>query len=278
MEWLIEITCAAHLTAYVDSPWSSRGGIMLVSRAEGMKTTVLTVLEHYHPAALVMSDITVKGLSRVRDELAYNATRTLVFLDMHKIYERHLSTALNVEGALRAMADEGFSSLAFEDQSVNRLRATGLIVGAMTPSLQDQHSERWERSGFTRRFLWLVYRLDNPEFLQDAIEKCTRLDIGKGVIPVPRDKKIPFRVRESDTKMIRDVVRYQKGQTIPFQLLIKIFAVLSWHGGEKYARQLVEAMRDVLGREGGTVQLARPASLGPAPAPEVRGDAATRTR
>lgn len=253
---LIDFVCAVHLTSYVRTEWEARGGVMLVSRAEGMKTSVLSVLEHYHPSALVMSDITTKGLSRIKDDVAGGMTNSLVFLDLQKLYERHAATASNLEGALRALSDEGFSSLAFESQEIAKLKARACVIGALTPRLAEVRSEAWKDNGFLRRYIWLTYRLANPQKLYEAVVEHRRLDIGKGVIPVPRSGSIPYTVTHPEALELRKIFRYQHG-VIPLQIGMKAFAVLKWHYSpqSEKAMDLMRSLEPLLGREGGIVDI-----------------------
>src|SRR5215470_12602557 len=102
---LIQILAAAHLSYAIDSvpdAFSQRGGIMLVGPPENMKTTLATCLEKYSNA-LVVADMNVKQLVKVRDQISCGRYRTLVLPAFEKLYKRDADTASNVEGHLLAM-------------------------------------------------------------------------------------------------------------------------------------------------------------------------------
>ena len=225
---LIDVVCAAHLTAYVDSPFESRGGMILVAYGESLKTSVLEILEYYHPGALVQTDLTVQALAKLRERIAQGQIHSLVLTDFQKIYERHVQVASNVEGTLRAMVAEGFTSLAFQNQQINRPKARALVLGAVTPAFIEKHFDHWQETGFARRFLFPTYGLEDPHTLVEAVIRRKLIDFGRGVIPVPRNRLIPFEVSEEETERLNYLLRYQYGTAIPLQLMQKILAVLKW--------------------------------------------------
>lgn len=225
---LFDVITAAHLTAYVDSPFESRGGIILVAYGESLKTSVLEVLEFYHPAALIQTDLTVQAMAKLRDRIAIGHINSLVLTDFQKIYERHMQVASNVEGTLRAMVAEGFSSLAFQEQQINRPKARALVLGAITPAFMEKQFERWQETGFARRFLFPVYHLSDPSVLVESVIQQRLIDFGSGVIQVPRNRTIPFRVNQEEGERLHHMLRYQYGTAIPLQLCQKMLAALKW--------------------------------------------------
>lgn len=256
---LFDIVTAAHLTAYVDSPFESRGGLILVAYGESLKTSVLEVLEFYHPSALVQTDLTVQGVAKLRDRIAIGQIHSLVLTDFQKIYERHVQVASNVEGTLRAMVAEGFTSLAFQEQQINRPKARALVMGAITPAFMEKQFARWAETGFARRFLFPTYTLANPDALVESVIHQKLIDFGRGVIQVPRNKKIPFRIEVEESERLNHMIRYQYGTTIPLQLMQKIYAVLKWMYAESgrsqgaadaQARDVVADFAPALTKEG----------------------------
>lgn len=245
---LFDILCAAHLTAYVQSPHESRGGIILVAQGESLKTAALEVLEFYHPTALVMTDITVQSIGKLRDRMAAQAVRSLVLTDLQKIYERNPAVASNVEGALRAMVAEGFTSLAFQEQQICRARARAMVFGAVTPSLIEEKWRHWDGSGFARRFMFPLYTLRNPDVIIESVIRQKLIDLGRGVMPVPRNKTIPFDATEAEGDRLHFLLRYQPGQVIQLQVLQKVLSVLKWHyretGSAAPARQAMATIED----------------------------------
>lgn len=226
---LMEVISAAHLTAYVEGPWAQRGGLFLVAPAGTCKTTILKVLEVF-PNCRVLSDINVQTLLAMHSDIAANHYRTLAFTEVEKIYMRHTATAANVEGTIKAMAEEGFRHPAFNDQRMVVREARCLIVGAMTPSCYTKKFSEWKDEGFLRRFLWCHFILADPWAIVNAIHKWEPLQIYGDdplVFGLPADLKIKYEVSEKESNSILAMLKHQDPQT-PFILMKKIYAVLMW--------------------------------------------------
>lgn len=259
---LIQVLCAAHLSKYVESPFQSRGGILLVGPPACLKTSLLLALEDY-PNALVLSDLTTKSLVRIRDDIVAGKVHTLALMDLQKIYERHDTVAANVEGNLRALVDEGFSRAAFEDQRMLKMTARCLVLSAMTPDFYSRSFTHWDNSGFTRRFLWCQYRLKNPAAILEAIHHWKRLEFQNGLrFSAPFNRSIPYSLTGAESRHIASFLKYQHGAELPFILLKKIACVLRWRHkqlkGRRAANIGMEVLEDFatcLGREGAEVEL-----------------------
>lgn len=260
---LIEVLCAAHLSACVASPFKERGGIMIVGAPATLKSTFLDELDRQYSDALSMSDLNAKALTALRDQIAQGTFRTLVFPEFGKIYERNDATAANLEGALRAMTAEGFRAAAFEDQRVNRLCARALVLGAMTPATQARRFEAWEESGFNRRFLWSLIRLADPTILDAAVMEWQRIDFRIRHVPQAPGfgQHIPNNTTREERTRCRVLVKYQPGgsNTQQTQLLVKVLAVLKWWYEQtenpRNPMEVVEAFGESLGREGAVLEL-----------------------
>lgn len=256
--------CAMHLSSYVESPFNSYGGLQLVANPEALKTSFLEILSRY-PNTLPLSDINVKTLNMTRMDIAAGRIRTLVFPEFRKIYERNPQTAANLEGQLRALVDEGFRAASFEDQRINGITARCMVMGAMTEELFRSKFDLWQKSGFTRRFVWAIYRLQDPQAIYRAVEKWVKLDFGPlELLEIPTNGLIPMQISESERKWVLANLRFQPGgQAIPMQLLCKMFSVLRWHekraskNGSKTqeAQQVMKEFFTLLGKEGGVVTL-----------------------
>ena len=153
VEALLDVLCAVHLTSYVESPFKDRGGLMIVGAPGILKSTVLDIVDANYADAIALSDVNAQALNRLKSRIAQGDIRTLVLPEYSKLYERNPATASNVEGTLRALVSEGFSSASFEDATLQRQRARATVVAAMTPEFREDQAERWQRSGFARRFL-----------------------------------------------------------------------------------------------------------------------------
>lgn len=271
---LLRSICALHLSSYVESPFDSCGGLMLVAAPEALKTSFLSIMDRY-PNTLPLSDINVKTLNMARSDISSNKIRTLVFPEFRKIYERNPQTSSNLEGQIRALVDEGFKAASFEDQRVHGMTARCMVMGAMTEDLYRAKFDSWQKSGFTRRFIWAMYRLSDPVALLKAVEKWIKLDFGPlELLEIPSNGTIPMQISEQERKWILANIKYQPGgQAIPFQILCKMFAVLRWHekrslapyenNGKKKeqrkpsveAQEIMKQFVTLLGREGGVVTL-----------------------
>jgi hypothetical protein len=252
---MLDVICATHMSSLVECPFDGLGGLMLVAAPEALKTSILRVLKEY-PSALLLTDVNTQTLVRMRDRIAGGEVRSLVMLDLQKIYERDGDTARNVEGTLRAMASEGFSAASFQSQEINRVTARCVVMGALTQDLMEKKFEGWKSSGFARRFLFPTFRLEDPEMLTDAIVNWEKIDLGRSFIPPPANRRIPMLVTKTERSKLRAFVLHQYGKTEPFQMLIKVYCVLKWHYGQRngkpkhYAWDIVEDFSTSLGRDG----------------------------
>jgi len=257
---MLDVICATHCSALVDCPFDGLGGLMLVAAPEALKTSILRVLKEY-PSALLLTDVNTQTLVRMRDRIAGGEVRSIVMLDLQKIYERDGDTARNVEGTLRAMASEGFSSASFQSQEINRMTARCVVMGAITQDLLEKKFEGWKSSGFARRFLFPMFQLEDPFILTDAIIRWEKIDLGRSFIPPPASRKIPMLVTQAERSKLRAFVIHQYGKTEPFQMLIKVYAVLKWHYGERngkhknHAWDIVEDFAESLGRDGAKLKI-----------------------
>lgn len=254
----VEVMCAAHLSSYVESPFRDRGGIMVVGAPATLKSTITFVLDRAYNDVVALSDANTKGLVALRDAIASGSIRTLIFPELAKLYQRHEMVASNLEGTLNALAGEGFAAASFEDQRVNSIKARATIIGALTPATQRKMFPHWEESGFNRRFLWPLVRLQNPAALEEAVIDWKLIDLNVGSVPrAPLDgAKIPNLTTSDERRQLFRWTKYQPGSNhaLQMQLLSKIVSVLRWH--YKLTKDRRDAMTTVgsfcqaLGKEG----------------------------
>lgn len=258
---LIEALCAAHLSSYVESPFLDRGGIMLVGPPSVLKSTLLDLVARQYSEAVPLSDINARSLGQLRDAIAANAVRTLVCPELAKLYERHKNTAGNVEGTIRALVAEGFAAASWEDSRINRRRARCVFLSALTPEFQNQNFTRWEKSGFSRRFLWPLVTLRDVTVVERAIESWTLLDFRVRHVPmVPPSGVIPNTTTTAERARLRPFLEHQPGgvgaHAVQLLLLVKMLAVLKWwHEDADKAWKLVAAFAGALGEEGAELYL-----------------------
>lgn len=228
---LIEILCAAHLGSRVESPFTDRGGLMLVGPPAVLKSTFVSVLDTHYQDAVMVSDINAKSLARLRDTLSTGKITTLVLPELAKLYERADVTALNVEGTLRALTAEGFAGAGFEDARVNRFIARAFVMGAMTPALIEKRFEDWENTGFNRRFLWCLVKLADGTALEKAAIHWQRIPFQVKHVPfVPSGESVPNLTTLRERERLGALVKYQAGgdHSLHIQILTRILAVLKW--------------------------------------------------
>ena len=228
---LIECVKAAHLTSYVQSDFPQSAGMFVVGPPGVLKTTILGALESYE-SVLTLSDVNSKVLHGViKTQLTSNTIRSLVLPEVQRIYERDPRTAAGVEGTIRSLVEEGFSGASFEDPTVTRFTARAFVIGAMTDKFRDENWQRWNDSGFARRFLWCLVRLADPSILMNAVEQGRRAMVEDDVtnMPTPTMGTIPA-LDPVLRKRIRPLVRKQpKPSNVQFELLCRMAAVLDFY-------------------------------------------------
>lgn len=259
---LIEVLCATHLSSYVHSPFEERGGMLLVAPPGALKSTFLEELDKQYPDALSLTDLNAKAMTQLRDRIVTGTVRTVVFPEYQKLYDRKDDTAMNLEGTIRALVAEGFRAAAFESQGINRIRARALVIGAMVPDTQARNFDRWEQTGFNRRFLWPLFHLANPAILDDAVVEWRRLRFNVGRLPqVPFGEAIPMQTTRQEREALRMMCKYQPGghHTQQLQLLVKILSVLRWWYERANVNRdpwaVLQRFAVSLGREGAVLEL-----------------------
>jgi hypothetical protein len=255
---LREIINSVHLSRYVESTFPQRGGLMLVAPPAALKTSILEFLTEY-PSAMILSDINVQTLSRLRADISSGHLSTLAFTELEKIYQRHGSVASNVEGHLKAFVDEGFRHASFEDQRTPIHPARCTIIACMTPVFFNKKISDWFDDGFARRFIWCHYHLENPELITEAIGKWELLELdGEFVFKTPANRKIPYNLTPKESELLKRMLRFHKNRETPFILLSKMACALKWRFGDKEPDKWIHILKDfepALGKEGATVTI-----------------------
>jgi hypothetical protein len=238
---LLEVLDAAHLTKFVRSPFTARGGILLIGPPETLRTTLISSALEDYPDALVLSDINVKQLIEMREDMSAGKITTLAFTELAKLYARNPAVAKNIEGHIMALVEEGLSLASFQDKRMSSSMARVLVIAACTEKFYGKRFTEWADSGFNRRFLHCQYRLDNPWVLADAQEQRLRIDLGaikRKMVPGNRD--IKWTVDRDEMRMIRRQLKFQfrRGVSTPFNLAANIFSVLKWKHDAKEAKDI----------------------------------------
>lgn len=229
---MLECVCAAHLSAYVDAPVEDRGGLMVIGAPGVLKSTLLGFIDRNYSDSLILSDINARSLNDLRDQIAGGIVRSLVLPEMYKLYERHSTTSSGVEGTLRAMAAEGFHASSHQDQQIQRTVARCMVIAGMTPVLLEMHSRRWRDTGFSRRFLWSLVALENPQALTRSVIDWQPINIGiaSSLPSIPASKIASGIVTRDEREKLEMSVKYQQGSPHNLQhlLLAKMLIVLRW--------------------------------------------------
>jgi hypothetical protein len=226
---LIEVIDAAHLSHYVTGDFIQRGGMMLVGPPETLRTTVIQLALKPHPDALLVSDVNMNSLTGLKEGFTSGRYSTLGFLDYQKIYERHHSTASNVEGTLRQLMEEGFTRNPHEDPTMASTVARSFVVAAVTESFYSRHNKDWRDNGYLRRWLICLLHIDarNKAKITHAIERWKKLEFD-GILRRSPVNSISCDLTKQENEYCKFLIREQPSQTTPFALMKKIFTILKW--------------------------------------------------
>jgi hypothetical protein len=229
---LFRCLSAVHLSSYVESPFESRGGLMLVSPPGCMKTSILMAVANSWSNAIPVSDLNTAQLIKMKSAMSSNALRTLILTDMQKIAQRNPNVAVNLLGHLSAIVDEGFTGASWDsNQMIPRTTARCTVMAALTDDYYNRAMEEFVATGFARRFLWAQIRLKDPGVLASAVIYQERLQFSQdiGLPPMPAMGSIPLDVSMEEIRTLETCVQHQIGRhAIAFQLIVKMTAVLRW--------------------------------------------------
>jgi hypothetical protein len=252
---LIEVLIAAHLSAFVDADeFPERGGLMLIAPPGNMKSTFIkSCYRSYMPSAIIMSDVNVETLNKMRDKMAQGYIRTLALPAFEKIYERNPQTAKNIEGHLKALVDEGFNLPSFRDQQMlGQSEARCLVVGGIVQACYARHFSNWEENGFNRRFVWSSFQLADPYVLVAAIHNWQRIEFDHRMPAMPQ-RRIKMNVTIAESLEVRHMLDQQGCGATPYALIKKILSVLKWRynrpGDEKKPMQIMRDFSQSLGQK-----------------------------
>jgi hypothetical protein len=229
---------AAHWSYLVGSKWGCRGGIFLVAHPGALKSQTIETLQ-IHERALILGDANVPSITRLRDDVALGRYRTLGFTEFEKLYQRNQTTAMNVEGHIRAFVDEGFRHPVWEDSRMTGRKAFCMVIGAMTPLCYSQHYTKWLDSGFGRRFLWINYCLSDPGILTEAIHRWQKIKFPGLTVLQVEEEEIPYNLTETESKELQKMLDVDANTS--FVLLKKIAVILKHAKGNEF----MDIIRDV---------------------------------
>lgn len=251
----MEIISAGHVAKYVEGPFDQRGGMMLVGPPGQLKSTIIKQALIEYPDTLILSDVNVQEMGRLKNSLIGGRYTSIGFGEFEKLYERNPATASNLEGVLRAMIEEGFDKLSFESQQMASMKAQIFLVGGITPSAYAKRYQNWIDSGFARRFIWIHYRLDNPDVLVSAIRAWKKIDFGKISCKIPASRSIPYIATRETNRWLEKMLDHQPAKETPLTVLKKIYCVLVWRYNRKAAKRLLEDFAPSMSRSGANLFL-----------------------
>lgn len=257
-ETLLEILDAAHLTKHIHSEFKQRGGILLIGPPASLKTTFVKNVFEEHYDALVMGDVNIQTLVKMKEDIRCGRFSTFAFTEFEKLYQRRGDTAQNLEGSIKMLVEEGFDKPSFKDQRIASSHARCLVVAALTSSFYERKYEDWQDSGFLRRFLVCNIALSNPQVLMDSISKWELYDLGTYKVSNPGNRSIPYVVTDAENHLLRRAVKEQPGEHTPFVLLKKIMCVLHWKYDKEDKGKALAIMKDFtpcLTRDGDEITL-----------------------
>lgn len=230
-EALLEAICALHLASYVDGPVKDRGGAMLVGPPGMLKTTFLDILDLNYHNVLSASNLNTTTLLKLQGQFFNGTMRSIILPDLQALYAGDPRTAARLEQAIMQLAGEGNRGASWQDSRFQKFKARCAVFGALTQKHFEQMSNRWEESGFLRRFLWCGISLADPEALMNAIEDWHRAELGTIKIPdTPGNSVIPESLTKEERKQIRSWLKYQPGpHEIQMSLMCRATCALRWH-------------------------------------------------
>lgn len=225
-----------------------------------LKTTFIQNVLDEHYDALVVSDINIQTLMKLRSDFRTGRYSTLAFTEFSKIYARRGDSSANLEAAIHQMVEEGFTKPSFVDQRMSMTRSRCFVIGAMTEAFYETKYNEWMDSGFLRRFLWCNLSISHSHLLMDSIAQWTPLDLGDYKTKTPGNKFIPLCVSDKENTELRLMLKEQVGTTTPFVLMKKILSVLHWKYDKdepKRAWYIMEDFAPCLLREGAEIDLTK---------------------
>jgi len=259
VDTLTETLDAGILARYVLSEdFPQYGGIMLVKPPGSLGSTCIDIAAKAHPDVIPLSDLTLPSFKIMRDDFIGGRYSALSLLEVDKIYSRQSTTAMNLEGLIKGLTEEGFRHFGTEDQRMASLPCRAHVQGAMTTSLHRKHYERWVENGFARRFLWIVFRLKDPQKISEAVHNWKRIDMGEIVSKRPANGKIPYTLTDQESQRIQHVLKEQPGgNATAYVLLKKIMCVWKWKFGKESTRpnELLKDLTPGLSRNGAYLEL-----------------------
>jgi len=208
---------------------------MIIAPPGQLKTTTILSLESYSEV-LASSDINIRSMKSVRDQVLGGQFKTLAFAEMEKLYARNPATASNIEAHLKLFAEDGLRHFSHEDPSSAIMPARALIVVGLTPSTFGQQITAWRENGFLRRFLRIQWVLKDDKALIEAVHQWKKLGFEIPTVYNGR-MNVPYSLSIKESTHILSTIKHQQEVT-PTQLLKKICCVLKQRDSKSWQKIL----------------------------------------
>lgn len=263
IESVMRFATAAHYSYLVESPFRQRGGILLAAGPGSLKSTIVKNCIRTFPNALGYGDLTLKQLAVIRNQISNGMYHTLGFYELEKIYARQQSVAMNFEGVIKAMVEEGFSHFAFEDQRCWVPTARCFVFASVLDNLYRYHFPRWTDNGFLRRFIVIKYFLSrkSQQKMKDAIHRGEQVPLPSIPHFVPTGTIKEDCSREESMKLA-DLLGNDDIAYTPMILMRKSLTLLKWHRKQTRPNktdltplEIIVDMKDCIGPHGGVLEI-----------------------
>lgn len=235
---------------------------MLVGPPGVLKTTFLDVLDENYHNAYTCSNLNTTTLLKLQSQFFNGSMRSIIVPDVQALYAGDPRTAARLEQALMQLAGEGNRGASWQDSRFQKYKSRCAVFGALTEKHFQQMSNRWEESGFLRRFLWANIGLEDPEVLMNALVEWRRADIGQIKIPdVPLNGTIPDLLTVEERRRIRMWLKHQPvPHEIQFSLLCRATSALRWHYQQRKlkgsdAMRTMQAFAETLQKDAALVRI-----------------------
>lgn len=229
---------------------------MFVAPPGHLKTTAIEIIEQF-PHTRVISNLTVKALSVMRQDFLSGQLKTMAFSDFENIYRRHSSVSSQIEGFLMGLVEEGFRNPAFSDQRTSVLPAKCAVIGAISIKAYEEHISAWLDSGFARRFLWSKYHAEDRviEALERAISIWKKATISNGFVLKMPLTPVKCTMTELESNKLLWQLRFQYDRRTPFIIAKKIIAILVWKFKKTKAMEIWNDFAPSLEKDGSILTL-----------------------
>ena len=224
---------------------------MIIAPPGQMKTTSIYTLECYSEC-LTISDMNVRSLKSIRDNVLSGRYRTLALGELEKLYARNPATAMNIEAHLKQFIEEGMRHFSHEDASAAIMPARALVIGGITPASFASQITRWQANGFLRRFIRLQYTLANEHILLEAVHKWKKVAVD---IPTTWNGKlsVKYNLDELESKFVMDSMKDQPEVTS--NTLIKKIACVLKRRSPQHWREIIKDVAPAFGKNGAFLHL-----------------------